>query len=170
MTTNVLKPSQALAHEFRNVSQANRFIANAYVCRLSVKDPGINISLRTQQASAKVVQILMDRTSVLHSLGLLEDEDLEAFMNMFNRKRYLIRELPPRMEIPKQRKVLRNFSWLHNDKMAQRYIVHEAEMLHFEPGSTIVGANDEYKVHASQFQLLHSFDCDLGFYIFFETS
>ena len=65
---------------------------------------------------------------------------------MFNRKRYLVRDLPTRLEIPKPRNALRNFPWLHNDKLAQRYIVHEAELLQYDQGAVIIDEDDYYKV------------------------
>ena len=65
---------------------------------------------------------------------------------MFYRKLCINRELPARLEIPKPRKALRNFSWLSNDKLAQRYIIHEAELLQFDPGAVITNEEDDYKV------------------------
>ena len=50
------------------------------------------------------------------------------------------------MAVPNPRKQLKNFVWLQNDKLAQRYVIHEAELLHFEKGVTITEDKGEYKV------------------------
>ena len=54
------------ANEFKAVTRcntarmkANQFVANAYICQLSAENPGINVSLRTQQATAEIVERLV---------------------------------------------------------------------------------------------------------------
>ena len=53
-------------------------MANLYLCGLSLKDPGINISLRTRQAVAHVMKTLHERTQMLHFCGFIEDDDAQV--------------------------------------------------------------------------------------------
>jgi hypothetical protein len=114
--------------------QANRFIGNKILAKLTSERPGVEVSIRTQQAAAAVIEVAIKRLEELSQMGLIGDKEKEALEDMLEKKKVSLKKIPPSIPEAEFHTALNIVSWIDRDSAVKKFIVEKAELLHFSPG------------------------------------
>jgi len=117
--------------------QANRFIAKRKFAKLCSERPGVEISLRTRQATAVVVGSALQRVDELFEMGFLEDKDSECLTDILEMKKMNLKRIPNSLDIPEPLLALKIVHWLDGDDDAQNWVNSNAPLQEFSKGQNM---------------------------------
>jgi len=117
--------------------QANRFISKMRFAKLSMERPGVEISLKTRQATAVVVGSAIQRVDELYEMGFLEDKDWEALFCLLEKKKINSNKMPNSLDIPDANLALSIVPWMDGDEDVQNFVTSKATLLEFEKGANM---------------------------------
>jgi sodium/hydrogen exchanger 10/11 len=116
------------------------------LAELQANHPKIVSSIKTRQASRSILNMARDKVRTFKEDGIMDEADACLLRNMCEKKMKKLETVPPCLDPLEPRYLLRSLVWLegiHNLDEIVDVLCSHAELLTFQPGSTLGAVGDE---------------------------
>ncbi|XP_060556352.1 sodium/hydrogen exchanger 10-like isoform X2 [Ruditapes philippinarum] len=131
-----------IAKSLKQMSDNSRLDVIRCLGMLSKQHPDIALSIKTRQAIRSVLNQLRDGIHELLTDGILEEAEGHKLEKKVEERMKRLQSAPPSLPIPPPDKMLKNVSWLRNDKELMEYIKEKAKLLSFDFDDIIMREGD----------------------------
>lgn len=134
--------NKEIANTLRDKVNAGRIEIMRELGLLQKEHPGIAVSVKTQQATRRILNTLRDKISILRGEGVLDELEAHKIELMVEKKMKKLLKMPPTMPPPPPERVIGNLPWIKGDDLLMEYITNNAELVSMQEGETLFCEGD----------------------------
>lgn len=139
---DVMIDNKKIIKEFNENVNRNRLVIMKELGQLQKLNPGIAVSIKTQQASRRILNTLRDKILSLRGEGVLDEGEAEKLAQMVEIQMKKLMTIASTIQAPPPEKIIGNLSWVSGDQQLIDYIKHNAVLVSLAEGEELRAESD----------------------------